>query len=59
MNNLGMGLIVSGEFLFGIGIGHIVPFSEAVSFLGIILIVFGLIALFTKCDRKKKHKIKN
>ncbi len=60
MNNLGIGLIVGGGFLFGIGLGHIVPLAGALSFLGAILIAAGLVTLFTKCNRNnKKYKSKN
>jgi hypothetical protein len=59
MNNLGIGLIVGGGFLFGIGLGHIVPVAGAISILGAILITAGLIVLFTGCRIKKKNKSKN
>lgn len=46
MESLGIGLIVAGGFLFGIGIGHIVPFASTFATVGVIMIALGLVTLF-------------
>ena len=46
MESLGIGLVVAGGFLFGIGIGHIVPFASTFATVGVIVIALGLVALF-------------
>ena len=39
-------MIAAGGFLFGIGIGHIVPFASTFAIVGVIVIALGLVALF-------------
>ena len=46
MKGLGIGLVAAGGFMFGIGIGHIVPFASAFTTIGVIAIALGLVALF-------------
>ncbi len=53
MNNLGLGLIVAGGFLFGIGESHVVLLGNVIAIVGIIMIALGLLAFFA-IGRKKK-----
>ncbi len=52
MSNLGVGLIVAGGFLFGAGMGHIVPIAGIFATAGVIMIAIGLLALFAIGRRK-------
>lgn len=53
MNNLGLGLIVAGGFLFGVGMSHIVPISSVVATVGIVLIALGLLAFFSVGKKRR------
>lgn len=54
MGGLGIGLIIAGGFLFGVGMGHIVPFASTFTTVGVIIIALGLIALFWRPTLKKR-----
>ncbi len=58
MEKLGIGLIVAGGFLFGIGSGHIVSFSNAFATVGVIIIALGLVALFWRPTFMRKTRKK-
>ncbi len=46
MNNLGIGLIAAGGFLYGVSMGQIVLFANILGTIGIVMIAVGLVALF-------------
>ena len=39
---------MAGGFLFGVGMGHIVPFGDILATVGVILVAIGLAAFFWK-----------
>jgi hypothetical protein len=55
MSNLGIGLVVAGGFLFGVGIGHIVLFSDILATFGAIMVAIGLLVSFIMMGRKVRR----
>ncbi len=56
MNSISIGLIAAGGFLLGVGMGHIVLFSNILATVGVVIIALGLMGFFWKFSFRGKTK---